>query len=399
MQSNYKMSWSGPVEELGNWSGTREQHDLGFFAPQRRHYSLDSGVPSTYDHVNPRQDLAQQPSQQAQAPQVTLMNFNETIFDQSQPVDETDNSLMQVYRSLDFYFVQDPYNRVTIKDQTLDTLQQRFESLVKLGAQLPRFADEELPSTTMILVAFKCGRTDVFHLPSSSTLKPKIGDLVIVEADRGRDLGKVLRLDVSLDEARLLKYMQHQEQQAALASFDGLTSPPASSGNMPALHYPKPVLRFAMPNEAYQIVNKQSDEDKAKKVGSVKVESFKLDMRVVDAEYQWDRRKLTFYYTASHRIDFRELVRELFRIYKTRIWMCATVADNEPSVDDSSDLGFSSLSLNRGSLSPVTSQGQSNIWTSPLQPPSSGGNNMMDSRDFSLFVPRQLSSSNKNLWS
>lgn len=35
-----------------------------------------------------------------------------------------------------------------------------------------------------------------------------------------------------------------------------------------------------------------------------------------------DRRKLTFYFKANERIDFRELVRELFKIYKTRIWMC-----------------------------------------------------------------------------
>ncbi|KDN39652.1 hypothetical protein RSAG8_08680, partial [Rhizoctonia solani AG-8 WAC10335] len=46
-----------------------------------------------------------------------------------------------------------------------------------------------------------------------------------------------------------------------------------------------------------------------------------LPMEVIDAEYQWDRRKLTFYYVAERRIDFRELVRELFRLYKTRIWM------------------------------------------------------------------------------
>ncbi len=36
-----------------------------------------------------------------------------------------------------------------------------------------------------------------------------------------------------------------------------------------------------------------------------------------------DRNKLTFYFAAERRIDFRELVRDLFRIYKTRIWMCA----------------------------------------------------------------------------
>lgn len=44
-------------------------------------------------------------------------------------------------------------------------------------------------------------------------------------------------------------------------------------------------------------------------------------MEILDAEWQWDRRKLTFYYTADQRVDFRELVRELFRIWKTRVWL------------------------------------------------------------------------------
>ena len=44
-------------------------------------------------------------------------------------------------------------------------------------------------------------------------------------------------------------------------------------------------------------------------------------MNVVDAEYQFDRHKLTFFFEAEGRIDFRELVRDLFSMYKTRIWM------------------------------------------------------------------------------
>jgi len=44
-------------------------------------------------------------------------------------------------------------------------------------------------------------------------------------------------------------------------------------------------------------------------------------MTVVDAEYQFDRHKLKFFFEAEGRIDFRELVRDLFSMYKTRIWM------------------------------------------------------------------------------
>ena len=44
-------------------------------------------------------------------------------------------------------------------------------------------------------------------------------------------------------------------------------------------------------------------------------------MHVIDAEYQFDRHKLTFFFEADRRIDFRELVRDLFSVYKTRIWL------------------------------------------------------------------------------
>jgi cell fate regulator YaaT (PSP1 superfamily) len=78
------------------------------------------------------------------------------------------------------------------------------------------------------------------------------------------------------------------------------------------------------------LVTKMQDEMKALQLCQSKVRQKKLPMEVVDAEYQWcvllfplscfmlillnrDRRKLTFYFVAEKRIDFRELVRELFR--------------------------------------------------------------------------------------
>jgi hypothetical protein len=52
-----------------------------------------------------------------------------------------------------------------------------------------------------------------------------------------------------------------------------------------------------------------------------KVLEQRLPMTILDAEYQFDRHKLTFFFEADRRIDFRELVSELFSLYKTRIWM------------------------------------------------------------------------------
>jgi len=44
-------------------------------------------------------------------------------------------------------------------------------------------------------------------------------------------------------------------------------------------------------------------------------------MEITDAEWQFDRRKLTLYYIANTRVDFRELVRDCFKTFKTRLWL------------------------------------------------------------------------------
>ncbi|ANB15627.1 Psp1p [Sugiyamaella lignohabitans] len=179
-----------------------------------------------------------------------------------------------------------------------------------------------VPSKKLYFVQFKAGRLDVFFIPDSSGLVVHVNDLVIVDADRGRDLGKVVKDHVTTEEAGMLKYIRHQEQQAILQHNPN--SMPVNSGSSgPGTTMPKQILRFAQSNEVQQITSKQSDEEKAVSMCVHKVQEKGLDMSVIDAEYQWDRRKLTFFYSATHRIDFRDLVRELFRIYKTRIWMCA----------------------------------------------------------------------------
>lgn len=61
-------------------------------------------------------------------------------------------------------------------------------------------------------------------------------------------------------------------------------------------------------------------------------------MTVLDAEYQFDRHKLTFYFEADRRIDFRELVSELFSQYKTRIWMQQVDTSSLPLHDPGTEL-------------------------------------------------------------
>lgn len=255
------------------------------------------------------------------------------------------------------YFSADPHERVKV---TTEYLEQRFFDEEKyLGDlyQLPKFPVENLlRNYLLVLVGFKAGRIDVFCMPDNvKELKSlKVGDLVIVEADRGRDLGKVVKMNISIDEARLLKLLQFLEQQAAISDHMTVNDLSVKSlqntgGNHhghhganspPTLHFPKSILSLAQPNEILQILNKKQDEEKACRLCLAKIASTTnmlssgdtqstltssdlMQMNLIDAEYQFDRRKLIFYYSTSKRIDFRDLVRELFRIYKTRIWMCA----------------------------------------------------------------------------
>lgn len=265
---------------------------------------------------------------------------------------ESTEAMRSAYKSVDYYFTNDEFGRVHITDTSTAELPAALEALSKKGAQLPRFPITTSSNAKLVLVAFKAGRVDVFSLPETSSLILTVGDLVFVEADRGHDLGKVVRLNVTIDEARLLKLRQHQEQQLALADNEQLSGSTLSQQQqqqqqaMPSLHFPKPIIKFADPQQILQVANKQADEEKSRRVCALKVRAHGLVMQVVDLEYQWDRRKLIFYYAANQRIDFRELVKELFRIYRTRIWMCAVsgglsaTQQQQIQQQSSQDLGF-----------------------------------------------------------
>ena len=81
----------------------------------------------------------------------------------------------------------------------------------------------------------------------------------------------------------------------------------------------KPVIRVATEEDKK---HNEENEEKAKKAYDIAVKTIKkhnLDMNLVDTEYKFDNSKLLFYFTADGRIDFRDLVKELASIFKTRI--------------------------------------------------------------------------------
>lgn len=282
--------------------------------------------------------------------------------------------LSQAMEAVHEYFEADPHERVHVTSDLLRECYTTGEYCLNPQLHARQGGCMALPSCSaevlatlglfrLVLVAFKLSRIDVFYIDTVNSAQAlSVGDLVIVEADRGRDLGRVARLDLSVDEARLLKLLHFQDQQAAFSASmlrgnGSSASGETISASAPAVtSFPKCVLGLAQPHEIMQILAKNQDEDRACRLCLAKISmaigilglpkspnigphipsSFTtgspssaqkqqdlLQMQLVDVEYQFDRKKLIFYYSTTKRIDFRELVRELFRIYKTRIWMCA----------------------------------------------------------------------------
>lgn len=151
-------------------------------------------------------------------------------------------------------------------------------------------------------VQFKHKHKTEFYYMLDDKERFKIDDEVVVEADRGYDIGTVIAIVEK----------EHRKKKKLITSNDTVI---------------KRIFRLANAAELLTLEMKKQDEQKALVICQAKIKQKNLSMQVVEAEYQWDRRKLTFYFKANERIDFRELVRELFKIYKTRIWMCASTLD------------------------------------------------------------------------
>jgi len=159
----------------------------------------------------------------------------------------------------------------------------------------PPISENELVYT----VQFKRAHKTFFLSSIAKKVTVKVGDFVKVEADRGEDLGVVCEINPISSQKRVLSKI--------------------SAGGQSVI---KKILRLATAQECLHLPVKQREEDNVLQVSIERaMNTYNLPMTVVDAEYQFDRHKLTIYYQSNERIDFRELVRDLFAIYKTRIWM------------------------------------------------------------------------------
>ena len=81
----------------------------------------------------------------------------------------------------------------------------------------------------------------------------------------------------------------------------------------------KPVIRVATDEDEKNVECNREREKEAFKICKEKIIRHGLEMKLVDAEYTFDNNKLLFYFTADGRIDFRELVKDLAAVFRTRI--------------------------------------------------------------------------------
>ncbi|PWN43760.1 PSP1-domain-containing protein, partial [Ceraceosorus guamensis] len=176
------------------------------------------------------------------------------------------------------------------------------------------------PSQQLFLCGFKADRTDIFFRQPdlaggfSEEEQIGVGDLVVVEGDRGKDIGTVVNCSITAEQVE--HFLAHQNELLALAGkADGSLGRPVRAIS------PKRLFHKATSAELSMLPSKAQDEEKALQLVQTKVIQRGLPMQVIAAEFQWDHRKLTIYYQSSQRVDFRDLVKELFRLYKSRIWL------------------------------------------------------------------------------
>jgi cell fate regulator YaaT (PSP1 superfamily) len=146
----------------------------------------------------------------------------------------------------------------------------------------------------LVEVAFKGNRKEFFlwDYPEPPALKSAI----IVDADRGEDLGYVHALGELA-----------QVRNGGCAHGCGTSAPTRKA------------LRLASTRDKSTAQELQRLNDEARHKAMERVKANGLAMKLSDAEWQWDKKKLTFYFTAEKRVDFRNLVRDLASLFRTRI--------------------------------------------------------------------------------
>ncbi len=140
--------------------------------------------------------------------------------------------------------------------------------------------------TKVISVRFKASGKAYYFAPGS--LEIHKGDYVVVETARGSECGEVVEGPRDIPDSSVVGQL-------------------------------KSVLRMADSMDLRQMKQNRADEEKAFRICEERIARRGLDMKLVEVEYNLDRSKILFYFTADGRVDFRDLVKDLASVFHTRI--------------------------------------------------------------------------------
>ena len=140
--------------------------------------------------------------------------------------------------------------------------------------------------TKVIGVRFRTAGKIYFFAPGK--LNIQTGDKVIVETARGVEFGTVVTGEKEVEDDKIMQPL-------------------------------KPVIRIATAEDKKKDAKNRDKEKEAFGICLEKIRKHGLEMKLIDAEYTFDNNKVLFYFTADGRIDFRELVKDLASVFRTRI--------------------------------------------------------------------------------
>ena len=140
--------------------------------------------------------------------------------------------------------------------------------------------------TKVIGVRFRTAGKVYFFAPGKFNFSA--GDKVFVETERGFEIGSVVTGIKDVEDEKILQPL-------------------------------KPVIRIATQEDRRKEAKNREKEKEAFAICLEKIRKHKLEMKLIDAEYTFDNNKVLFYFTADGRIDFRELVKDLAGVFRTRI--------------------------------------------------------------------------------
>lgn len=140
--------------------------------------------------------------------------------------------------------------------------------------------------TNVIGVRFRTAGKIYFFAPGKLNIKK--GDHVIVETARGVEYGRVVSGPKDVEDEEVVQPL-------------------------------KSVIRIATEQDERTVLKNREKEKEAFEICLEKIRKHGLEMKLIDAEYTFDNNKVLFYFTADGRIDFRELVKDLAAVFRTRI--------------------------------------------------------------------------------